>query len=85
MYQLLLVDQNATLNIQSSEPKHTYRVPVKGEHVLVRWQNQTKVCEVEDVWTHVNLDSETPYQGAVQVLVRWSHGLDPSLYARRFR
>lgn len=84
-YQILLVDQNVTLTLQDSEPKHSYRVPSLGEHILVKWQGQTKVCEVEDVWTHMNLDKDQPYQGAVQVLVRWSHGLDPALYVRRFR
>lgn len=85
MYQILLVDENVTLPLGSSEPKHNYRVPGVGEHLLVRWRGQTKICEVEDVWTHVNLEGEQPFQGAVQVLVRWSHGMDPSLYVRRFR
>lgn len=85
MYQILLVDENVTLPLGSSEPKHTYRVPGVGEHLLVRWRGQTKICEVEDVWTHVNLEGEQPFQGAVQVLVRWSHGMDPALYVRRFR
>lgn len=85
MYQLLLVDQNVTLTLKTSEPKHSYRVPSIGEHLLVKWKDETKVCQVEDVWTHINLDQESPYQGAVQVLVRWSHGLDPALYVRRFR
>lgn len=85
MYQILLVDQNVTLSIQPSEPKHTYHVPAVGEHVLVKHNQETKVCEVEDVWTHINLDQTPAYQGAVQVLVRWSHGLDPAVYIRRFR
>lgn len=84
-YQLLLVDQNVTLNLADSSPKHVYRVPEIGEHILIKWQNQTKVCEVEDVWTHVNLDQTPPFQGAVQVLVRWSRGMEPALYAKRFR
>lgn len=84
-YQVLMVDQNATLTLNSSAPKHVYRVPAVGEHILVKWQNQTKVCEVEDVWTHVNLDQNPPYQGAVQVLVRWGRGMDPALYVKRFR
>lgn len=84
-YQILLVDQNETIPLGDSEPKHTYRVPAVGEHLLIRWRDETKVCEVEDVWTHINLDQDTPNQGAVQVLVRWSHGLQPELYVRRFR
>lgn len=84
-YQILLVDQNTTLALEDSSPKHIYRCPEVGEHILIKWQDQTKVCEVEDVWTHVNLDQNPPRQGAVQVLVRWSHGIDPALYVRRFR
>lgn len=84
-YQLLIVDQNATLTLANSSPKHVYRVPSVGEHILVKWHDQTKICEVEDVWTHVNLDQTPPYQGAVQVLVRWSRGMDPALYIKRFR
>lgn len=84
-YQILIVDQNVTKTLAASSSKHVYRTPSVGEHILVKWQGQTKVCEVEDVWTHVNLDQDPPYQGAVQVLVRWSHGLDPALYVRRFR
>jgi|AP45_3_1055517.scaffolds.fasta_scaffold61581_2 hypothetical protein len=84
-YQILLVDQNTTLALEDSSPKHIYRCPSIGEHILIKWQNQTKVCEVEDVWTHINLDQDPPRQGAVQVLVRWSHGIDPALYVRRFR
>jgi len=85
MYQILLLDQNVTLPIQSSAPKHTYRAPAVGEHVLVKWNGQTKMCEVDDVWTHINLDNEPPTQGALQVVVRWSHGIAPELYVRRFR
>ena len=84
-YQILLVDQNTTLALEDSSPKHIYRCPSIGEHILIKWQNQTKVCEVEDVWTHINLDQDPPRQGAVQVLVQWSHGIDPALYVRRFR
>ena len=84
-YQILLVDENVTLTLNDSAPKHIYRPPGLGEHILLKWKNQTKVCKVEDVWTHINLDGDAPYQGAVQVLVRWSSGLDPALYVRRFR
>ncbi len=85
MYQILIVDKNASLSIPDSKGEHTFRVPTIGEHILVKWNSETKVCEVEDVWTHINLESEPPFQGAVQVLVRWSKGLDPSVYVRRFR
>jgi hypothetical protein len=85
MYQILLVDKNTSVNLPDSKGEHTYRVPNVGEHLLIKFQNETKVCEVEDVWTHINLDVNPPYQGAVQVLVRWSKGLDPALYARRFK
>ncbi|MEZ4462116.1 MAG: hypothetical protein R3E66_20825 [bacterium] len=85
MYQILLVDKNASLGLPDSKGEHTYRVPQIGEHLLVKWQGDTKVCEVEDVWTHVNLDAETAYQGAVQVLVRWAKGIDPAVYVRRFK
>lgn len=85
MYQILLVDQSVSLRIQDSMPKHLYRAPGLGEHILVKWKDQTKMCEVEDVWTHINLDNDPPTQGTLQVLVRWSHGMDPALYARRFR
>ena len=84
MYQILIVDKNAEVPVPRARRNHEYRVPGIGEHVLVRWQGNTKVCEVEDVWTHVNLDQQEPYQGAVQVLVRWSKGMDPKLYIRRF-
>jgi hypothetical protein len=84
MYQILLVDKNASISLPDSMGEHTYRVPGVGEHILVKWQGETKVCEVEDLWTHINLDAVPAYQGAVQVLVRWSKGLDPALYARRF-
>lgn len=85
MYQILIVDKNATLPIPGPKGHHHFRVPQIGEHILVKWQDATKVCEVEDVWTHVNLDQQPPYQGAVQVLVRWNKGLDPQLYVRRFK
>lgn len=85
MYRILIVDQSAELPVSSATSNHQYRVPRVGEHVLVKWQGETKVCEVEDVWTHLNLDQNPPYQGAVQVVVRWSKGLDPQLYVRRFR
>lgn len=85
MYQILIVDKNAEVPIPSARSDHEYRVPNLGEHVLVRWNGQTKVCEVEDVWTHVNLDQKQPDQGAVQVLVRWAKGMDPKLYIRRFK
>lgn len=85
MYQILIVDKNAEVPVTRAKSNHEYRVPRIGEHVLVRWQGQTKVCEVEDVWTHLNLDQEDPYQGAVQVLVRWAKGMDPQLYIRRFK
>lgn len=84
MYRILLIDENTELTVNDAKSNHTYRVPNIGEHVLVKWQGQTKVCEVDDVWTHINLDNE-PYQGAVQVVVRWAKGLDPNLYVRRFR
>ena len=85
MYQILIVDKNAEYSIHRARSDHRFRVPEVGEHVLVKWQDQTKVCEVEDVWTHVNIDQDDPYQGAVQVLVRWSKGMDPQLYIRKFR
>ena len=85
MYQILVVDKNVSVSLPDSKGEHTYRVPNIGEHILVKYQNETKVCEVEDIWTHVNLDVQPPYQGAVQVLVRWAKGLDPALYARRFK
>lgn len=85
MYQIVLVDKNMEVFVEQSGTKHDYRVPQIGEHVLVRYQGETKVCEVEDVWTHINLDGQQPFQGAVQVLVRWSKGLAPQLYIRRFR
>ena len=83
MYRILIIDENTELPVSTAKSNHEYRVPVVGEHVLVKWREQTKVCEVEDVWTHVNLDKN--YQGAVQVLVRWAKGMDPNLYVRRFR
>ncbi len=85
MYQLLIVDKNATIPLHSAEPKHSYRAPQIGEHLVVKWEGQTKICEVVDIWTHVNLDGAQPTQHAVQVLIRWSNGIDPALYARRFR
>ncbi len=85
MYQILIVDKNASMSIPGATGDHTLHVPKIGEHILVKWNNETKICEVEDVWTHINLESEPPYQGAVQVLVRWSKGLDPAVYVRRFR
>ena len=85
MYRILIIDENAELPVSTARSNHHYRVPVVGEHVLIKWQERTKVCEVEDVWTHVNLDQNPPYQGAVQVVVRWAKGMDPSLYVRRFR
>lgn len=84
MYQILIVDKNAEVSVPRAKSDHHYRVPRIGEHVLVRWQQETKICEVEDVWTNLNLDSDSPYQGAVQVLVRWAKGMDPKLYIRRF-
>lgn len=85
MYQILIVDQNAEIPISRARSDHRFRVPLTGEHVLVRWQGETKICEVEDVWTHVNCDQKDPHQGAVQVLVRWAKGMDPKLYIRRFK
>lgn len=85
MYRILIVDRGAELPVSPSQSNHEYRVPVKGEHIMVRWEGVTKACEVEDVWTHVNLDNDPPYQGAVQVVVRWMKGLDPALYVRRFK
>lgn len=85
MYQILIVDKNASMSIPAATGDHTLHVPKIGEHILVKWNTETKICEVEDVWTHINLESEPPYQGAVQVLVRWSKGLDPAVYVRRFR
>lgn len=85
MYQILIVDKNASMSIPGATGDHTLHVPKVGEHILVKWTNETKICEVEDVWTHINLESDPPYQGAVQVLVRWSKGLDPAVYVRRFR
>ena len=85
MYQIVIVDENAEVPVPDSRSNHRYRVPQIGEHLLVKWRGQTKVCEVEDVWTHLNLDQQQPNQGAVQVLVRWAKGLDPALYIRRFK
>ncbi len=85
MYQIVIVDENAEVPVPAARSDHQFRVPCIGEHVLVKWHGQTKVCEVEDVWTHVNLDQQQPYQGAVQVLVRWAKGMDPQLYIRRFK
>ena len=85
MYQILIVDKNESLSIPGSKGDHTLRVPGLQEHILVKWNGETKVCEVEDVWTHINLENEPPFQGAIQVLVKWSKGMDPALYARRFR
>jgi len=85
MYQILIVDKNVCLSVPGAKGDHTFRAPGLHEHVLVKWNGETKVCEVEDVWTHINLESEPPFQGVVQVLVRWSKGLDPSVYVRRFR
>ena len=85
MYRILLIDESTELPVSTSKSNHQYRVPRIGEHVLAKWQERTKICEVEDVWTHVNLDNNPPYQGAVQVVVRWSRGMDPKLYIRRFR
>jgi hypothetical protein len=84
MYRILLIDQSAELPVSTSRSNHHYRVPRIGEHVFVKWKDVTKACEVEDVWTHLNLDND-PYQGAVQVVVRWAKGIDPALYVRRFR
>lgn len=85
MYRILILDENAELPVSTAKSNHEYRVPVVGEHILLKYKNTTKVCEVEDVWTHVNLDKDPSYQGAVQVVVRWNKGMDPSLYVRRFR
>lgn len=85
MYQIVIVDENAEVPLPGARSNHQFRVPQIGEHMLVKWKGQTKVCEVEDVWTHVNLDGQQPYQGAVQVLVRWAKGIDPQLYIRRFK
>ena len=85
MYQILIVDKNATLTVPHAKGEHTYRPPQMGEHILVKFEETTKVCEVEDIWTHVNLDNDPAYQGAVQILVRWNKGLDPQLYVRRFK
>ena len=84
MYQILIIDKNQEISIPRARSNHQFRPPQKGEHVLVRWQGETRVCEVEDVWTHINLDQAEPYQGAVQVLVKWSKGLPPNVYVRRF-
>lgn len=85
MYRIMLIDQSTELPVSTARSNHQYRVPQVGEHILVKWNGDTKVCEVEDVWTHVNLDQDVPYQGAVQVIVRWAKALDPALYVRRFR
>jgi hypothetical protein len=86
MYKVLIVDQNVTLTIGPGQPdKYPERVPRIGEHLMVRWQGQVKICEVEDVWTDMIFEQDPPFQGAVQVIVRWARGLDPALYARRFR
>ena len=85
MYRILLIDKNSELPVSSARSNHQYRVPRVGEHMLLKWDGVTKVCEVEDVWTHLNLDNNPPQQGAVQVVVRWNKGLDPALYVRRFR
>lgn len=84
MYRILIIDENADLAVPSARSDHKFRVPKIGEHIVIKWQDKTKVCEVEDVWTHINLDGD-PYQGAVQVVVRWAKGMDPPLYFRRFR
>lgn len=85
MYQILIVDKNAEYAVSRARSNHQFRVPEVGEHILVRWNGNTRICEVEDVWTNVDLDNDDPYQGAVQVLVRWAKGMDPQLYIRRFR
>ena len=85
MYRILMIDQSVELPVSTPRSNHQYRVPGLGEHVLVKWKGVTRVCEVEDVWTHVNFDNNPPYQGAVQVIVRWAKGMDPALYARKFR
>ncbi len=85
MYQIVIVDQNAEIPIQGSKNPHLFRAPNVGEHIMVKWQGVTKVCPVDDVWTHVNLESQPPFQGAVQVIVRWSKGMDPGVFIRRYR
>lgn len=85
MYQIVIVDENAEINVPGARSDHKFRVPRIGERLVVRWKGQTKICEVEDVWTNVNLDQDTPNQGAVQVLVKWSKAIDPQLYIRRFK
>ncbi|TXD35117.1 hypothetical protein FRC96_12085 [Lujinxingia vulgaris] len=82
MYQIVIMDKNAEITVERARSNHTLRVPGKGEHVLVKWSGETRICEVEDVWTHLNLDQDSPYQGAVQVLVRWARGMDPGLYVQ---
>lgn len=84
MYQILLVDENEEIPIPKARSNHQFRVPSKGEHILVRWREETRVCEVAEVWTHINLDREQPYQGAVQVLVKWAKGLPPDVHVRRY-
>ena len=81
MYRILILDEQAELEVPESRSNHEYRVPQIGEHVFVKYNGQTKVCEVEDVWTHLNLESA--YQGAVQVVIKWSKGMDPKLFLRR--
>lgn len=84
MYQIVLIDQNNEIPVRQVRQGHQGRVPQKGEQLLVKWQGETRMCEVLDVWTNVILEG-TPQQGAVQVLTRWSTGIDPKLYIRRFR
>lgn len=84
MYQILLVDENVEIPISRSRSNHQFRVPTSGEHILVRWRGKTRVCEIEDVWTHINADQDDPYQGAVQVLVKWKKGLTPDIFVKRF-
>ncbi len=84
MYRILLIDQNEEIPIPGARSDHQFRVPSKGEHILIKWRGETRVCEVADVWTHINLDQQQPNQGAVQVLVKWSKGLPPAVHVKRY-
>ena len=84
MYQILLIDENEEIAIGRARSNHQFRVPSKDEHILVKWRGETRVCNVEDVWTHINADQDQPYQGAVQVLVKWAKGLPPNVHVKRY-
>lgn len=85
MYRILLIDQQQEIEVRQAKPPHVLRVPNLREHIMIKYQGVTKICEVEDVWTNISLDSQAPIQGAVQVVVRWAKGLDPAVYVRRYR